>query len=821
MNWTPIRLTFRQHIAARLAALIGAVMATTFSASIDFDLDGHGAGDDVSPYVISARAEQGMYSELDHTAMIGVCSLVLDNGDKRFSPSHAAGPLYGKLLPARPVRIQATDGITTWTIFQGFTRSFNPDPDPNGPRTCAVACEDILGQLQRARIALPLQTDQTMSELLLLIGAEACKSAYATGLITLSGLPSDGDTVTVGTITYTFRTTPSVAYEVAIGVLGESEHNLAAAINAAEGVGTIYGADTERHPLVTADHAPYFAETTQVGSNSIGYVNKALAVQMIWTTSGTLDRVRLMLSENATAAPDLTVKFVTDYNSLPSTTLTHANATATVTAADVTPALAWLEVDFPGFFTVKPGDWLVLESSSGASDPAEYFNWGANTTPPQPSMFQKPYASGAWEADSGNPRTFNYEFQGKVYITATARGAWGNSIALAENGAVITVSGAALSGGTDGPDLRSYQTGRTTFPYAGDQWDEGRTTALRALSDVIANEPGLLWVARNGTLTAKDRQWQNAQTTVASALTLNNAQIDQDGILDDERIANHIVVSYTPRGEQTNSIVARASYSIEVPGRGFDDERWTRNKGLPSSGAATVLQAGAKTVRLPFAMPDSGTLIGAKDVVHPVAGTDFTITDYADGSGWNYTNDGLVTISMVILGSGIELTFSNRAMGSLYLHGFQIRGTRLLVYETKEVVRENEASIAIYGRRTLPVRMELINDENLATALANWLLGRYKTPTYVIRSEQLEDATGLIGGVHPLSVEIGNMLTISETQTGVSAAKYLVQGIETELDAGGAVSRVAWWVRPLGDVTYWILGDATYGVLGSTTRLGI
>jgi hypothetical protein len=178
-------------------------------------------------------------------------------------------------------------------------------------------------------------------------------------------------------------------------------------------------------------------------------------------------------------------------------------------------------------------------------------------------------------------------------------------------------------------------------------------------------------------------------------------------------------------------------------------------------------------------------------------------------------------MSMVITGSGVEVTFSNTATGTLYVFNFQIRGTRLVTYETKEVAREDETSIALYGRRTLRVHMNLNADENLATAYANHLLGRYKNPAYIVSAEQLEDAALTIGGVHPLSVEIGQVLTISETQTAVSAAKYLVQGADYQIESGGTHGRVLWRVRPLGDVTYWILGNATYGVLGSTTRLGI
>lgn len=78
-------------------------------------------------------------------------------------------------------------------------------------------------------------------------------SAFATGIITNDGTaPSDGDTVTVGSITYTFRTslTAQPAYTVAIGSGGGWTVNLQAAINANGAVGTTFTAGTLANPDV-------------------------------------------------------------------------------------------------------------------------------------------------------------------------------------------------------------------------------------------------------------------------------------------------------------------------------------------------------------------------------------------------------------------------------------------------------------------------------------------------------------------------------------------------------------------------------------------
>jgi hypothetical protein len=77
--------------------------------------------------------------------------------------------------------------------------------------------------------------------------------AAATGVLTLTGPGADGDTVTIGDITYTLRTVPVVAYDVDIGVdESGTAANLVAAIMDSGTPGTTYGTGTVQHPDVSA-----------------------------------------------------------------------------------------------------------------------------------------------------------------------------------------------------------------------------------------------------------------------------------------------------------------------------------------------------------------------------------------------------------------------------------------------------------------------------------------------------------------------------------------------------------------------------------------
>jgi len=179
----------------------------------------------------------------------------------------------------------------------------------------------------------------------------------------------------------------------------------------------------------------------------------------------------------------------------------------------------------------------------------------------------------------------------------------------------------------------------------------------------------------------------------------------------------------------------------------------------------------------------------------------------------------------VAIGSGaLDATTTgveNVAIGTLYIRGLVVRGTALISYDPQKSVREDSASITRYFRRTKTISLPLENDGVFADAVGNYYLSRYKTPIFEVPSVALEDALATFGGVSPLSLEVGQIVALTETQTAISAQRYWVRGIETRLMAGGGECEMSLRVKRLDDVTYWILDDATYSVLETTTRLGL
>jgi hypothetical protein len=88
----------------------------------------------------------------DHSSL----ALVLKNHNQRFSPENVAGPLSGKLVPLRPVRIQSDDGSTVRTHWVGWMESIQPTVGRFGERLSALV-NLLIGQyrLSKRQVSQP------------------------------------------------------------------------------------------------------------------------------------------------------------------------------------------------------------------------------------------------------------------------------------------------------------------------------------------------------------------------------------------------------------------------------------------------------------------------------------------------------------------------------------------------------------------------------------------------------------------------------------------------------------------------------------------
>jgi hypothetical protein len=110
----------------------------------------------------------------------------------------------------------------------------------------------------------------------------AFQGTAATGVLDFDAHPFDGDTVTIGAIMYTFKTTPTAAYHIFLGGnKAVAIANLNYAIDASGTVGTNYYTGTLAHPDVV---------TTATSVDTISFIaaRTGAAGNLITTTDGSI-----------------------------------------------------------------------------------------------------------------------------------------------------------------------------------------------------------------------------------------------------------------------------------------------------------------------------------------------------------------------------------------------------------------------------------------------------------------------------------------------------------------------------------------------------
>lgn len=813
-------------------------MAATMQTKVYIDFDNDGsfatAGDDITAYVKSMQCKGGFDDELQHTASGGRATITLNNADRRFSPAYTAGTYYGKLLPFLPLKIDLTDGVTTWTAFRGYTEAWEPESGEHGRRECRLSGIDEISRLQDIDVAIPLQEAETADVIIKKVVATARGGGVADLELEFLDLPADNDTITIGDRTYTLVDSPSSADEVRRydssswgNVVHEAGYNLAHAINADTGSGSRYGAGTTRHADVTArgytgwridpddtDTDLLLQETTDSYEKLAGSFYFLLAAYHLPDGTTSCDHIWLRLKKTGTPAGTLTVRIEGSYNTTPSGILVDNNATGTYDEADLSTSYAWHRIDFAGSveFEHFRRYWVVLSTDRAASG-ANYVAWGAASDASAILKLWKDYDGSSWTAHTNAAPVM--AVPDRCIITANAAGTWGNSLTVSADSDGYAFDGVSqegdatpsttLAGGSD-PLTGSYQAGQQTLDIAGDTWPGEGVNAHRAIQDVIDSEFGYCWVARDGTFTVKNRDWQFTQQSTAASLTLSSEHNALRVRLTADDVYNYIIVTYTPRREASSGIVARVNAPITV----------SPNAGQINWDVTDDIETRQNVVNVPFVEAATGNIVGAKDLITPVAGTDYNVYTNVDGTGSTYNDD--VIVSLGITGGKVRAAFKNKSGADRYIHDFQVRGVAIIAYERQQIVRRNAASIAAYGKRAYNYTLPFASTYSYAETIAEYLQ-RYADA--VTRFDQLTfNAQYEVDGTNIFSLDIGDLITVTDAQTGITSQNALIWGYQYDWTPGRA-TRTTITVRAIGDKSYWILADATFSNLGNTTRLAM
>jgi hypothetical protein len=155
-------------------------MAAEWDVYADWDGDGVFTtwGDNITGRILDGRTQLSITYGKDQSralspTRVGDASFEVSNVSGDYSPELSTSPLYGKVLPSRPVKIEAVLNSTTYTPFRGRTDDFTVKLGAD-ELSVDITCADGLSMLQGVKVTTGiyqgLRTGQALHVILDAIG---------------------------------------------------------------------------------------------------------------------------------------------------------------------------------------------------------------------------------------------------------------------------------------------------------------------------------------------------------------------------------------------------------------------------------------------------------------------------------------------------------------------------------------------------------------------------------------------------------------------------------------------------------------------------
>ena len=212
---------------------------------------------------------------------------------------------------------------------------------------------------------------------------------------------------------------------------------------------------------------------------------------------------------------------------------------------------------------------------------------------------------------------------------------------------------------------------------------------------------------------------------------------------------------------------------------------------------------------------NQATRVSGLEMVTPVVNTDYKFSSVS-GSGTDLNASLIVTVTFGA--NTARVTFTNSAAVTGYLWFFQLRGKGVYLYDP--VTKIAETAGATSGD-VLRLDMYYQGDQNVAEDLAEVLLGWYGATETEVRAVEFVANTDQTMLNMAIEVQVGDAVTVQETQSGISSA-YFVNQKEWIFNQEAHQFICRWTlvrVPPGAQETYFTLDSASFGVL-DTDMLG-
>ena len=355
-----------------------------------------------------------------------------------------------------------------------------------------------------------------------------------------------------------------------------------------------------------------------------------------------------------------------------------------------------------------------------------------------------------------------------------------------------------LAGMESQPAAISLAVGDSTFGYAFDNIRDESTRALSALAALAQSEGGYIYLKGDGTLTTEARTDRASIASIAA--TLDDTMVGFVVSRAKADFINTIQLTIHPR-----RIDAAATTVL-----------WSRN--IANGESPIEIDTGVTLSTLLGAYGDPSNnraRCGGTDMQTPVATTDYQMFANADGTGTNLTAN--LSVTAALGGNGVAWTLENTGGTKGYITKLQVRGRG--IYDRAPVVVKavDAASVTARGPRLRQIDMPYQDNVNIAQSYADYMISIYSTTGSAPRTVTFWANSDAALAHAAMNVDIGSLVVVAETVTGVSTRAVVNACAFVESDG---FLRVTWTLAPSSVVDFWLLGVAGHGELGDVTNLG-
>jgi hypothetical protein len=335
----------------------------------------------------------------------------------------------------------------------------------------------------------------------------------------------------------------------------------------------------------------------------------------------------------------------------------------------------------------------------------------------------------------------------------------------------------------------SYQVGDSTFPFAFDSSQSESQPVLTEIQRVTQSEYGRSYVRGDGVFYFEKRTARLSPMIIAS---FDDTMLRLSSTQDRSQLLNRVKATLHPRRvDGVNTTVLVSSQSS-----------------MPVAAGATV-----KFVSRYTDPNNRAVRVGGKDMIAPVATTDYLMNSASDGSGTNLTAN--FTVVAVYGANSVEYTISNGGAAG-FITKLQARGRGLYDYDPFDAVRLDQSSIDTYGEIQLPLDMPYQSDSSVGESVGDYIVSTWSSPGSITMGMGII-ATTPSARQTLLQMEPGVAISVRETVTGIFRT-YFVHQVSLRLESNSYLLCDLLLQRAQIQ-TYWTLGTAGKSELGSTTVL--